>query len=68
MTHFFFAVKTNTTINILQSTHYINLHQLELTLSVNGLYTFKIQFFGHLVENHEDSFFKNVFTENTVSK
>ncbi|KYN17773.1 hypothetical protein ALC57_09935 [Trachymyrmex cornetzi] len=29
-----------------------------------GLYTFKIQFFGHLIE---DSFFKNVSKENTVT-
>ncbi|KYN16369.1 Glutamyl aminopeptidase, partial [Trachymyrmex cornetzi] len=32
-----------------------------------GLYTFKIQFFGHLRENHEDSFFKNVSKGNTVT-
>ncbi|KYN22232.1 hypothetical protein ALC57_05373 [Trachymyrmex cornetzi] len=98
---FFFRGKTSTTINILQSTHYISLNQLKLIISLAnitlttknaiiyvlnkykysknvlgfpllymllpGLYTFKIQFFSHLRENHEDSFFKNVSKGNIVT-
>ena len=32
-----------------------------------GLYTFKIKFFGHLTKNYDESFFKNVFKQNTVT-
>ena len=100
---FRFSGDIKTTIHILQSTRYIRLHQLDLTIMLDrqktlttdngiiygfnkskhndetnilefslsdillpGLYTFNINFKGHLIENHEKSFYRNFGKGNRV--
>ncbi|KYN50705.1 hypothetical protein ALC56_00082 [Trachymyrmex septentrionalis] len=100
---FSFSGETRTIIHILQSTQYIRLHKLDLTLNdwkiilisdngvtyvlkklkynyeenilefplsfilFPGLYTLKLEFEGHLIDNHEKSLYKNFAKENRVT-